>query len=114
MKNMNELEQRIAAVEEKRDLQWHEITATADLLAESLKPQNVIKQVFDENFGDGDIAKIAQRMVSIASGFLVHHFTIGKKGGFIFRIFGRAWQTVVTSLINKVLRQLLPLRSTSS
>lgn len=109
MKNMKELEQRIAVVQEKRDLQWLEIKATAELLSESVKPKNLVKQILDEKFGEKDIYKIIQRVAGIVSGFLVHKAAVDKKSSFFTRFLGRIGQVSITALVNKLLRKALPI-----
>lgn len=106
--NMKELERSIAVLEETRQIQWFEIKATAEALSESVRPKNLVRQVVDEVVGERDVFKILQYVASIASGWLVHKVTIGKKGGLLMQILGRVGQFSITSIMNRVIRKFIP------
>lgn len=103
IKNMKDLEQAIAVIEEKRAFEWLEIKATAEAATESLKPANLVRQVISEFMADRDFRKILKHAASIGAGLAVQKASVSKNSGTFVKFIGRMLQMSVTAILDRML-----------
>lgn len=101
--NMRDLDAQIEVLQTNRKIDWIEIKATSEALADSLKPQNMVRQVISEYVADRNMQQVLKRLTSIGVGFLAHKITIGKRTNPIARVFSRALQMGITGLFDRIL-----------
>lgn len=100
---MRDLDARIDVLQTNRKIDWIEIKATTEALAESLKPQNMVRQVFSEYVTDRNMQQVLKQLTSIGIGFLAQKITIGKRTNPVARVMSRVLQMGITGLVNRLL-----------
>lgn len=100
---MRDLDARIEFLQTNRKIDWIEIKGTVEALSESIKPQNMLRQVFSEYVTDRNLQQVLKRLTSIGVGFLAHKITVGKRSNPVARVFSRVMQMGITGIVDRLL-----------
>ena len=100
-KNADDLEQAIAALEQKAALQKKELKESFEVVTESLKPVNLLKSGF-RNVFSGDLnIDMLDILLGLGSGFLGRKLLLGNTSGILGKNLGRVVQWGMAGLVSK-------------
>jgi hypothetical protein len=105
MKKINQtdtLNETIALLENKQTLELRSLKQQFELTYESLKPLNIIKNVFSEMTTSSDIkGNLISNVIGMSTGYLTKKVLLGSTHNPIKRILGTLLQFVITNVVTK-------------
>jgi hypothetical protein len=101
IRNSEELAEAIAVLELKAAAQKREIEESYSVVAENLKPLNLVKNGFRSVFSGEHKGDLFNALIGLGSGLLSRKLILGKTNGFVGKTVGKAIQWGMAGVVSQ-------------